>query len=79
MWLGKGTGYGFDDDWRHGMWQGDLVVQGVSYDLTDPAVVQSMFGIQESVSRFSYGDHVGHGMLEWLFLGRHDPSGWTGW
>lgn len=79
VWLGKGTGYGFDDDWRHGMWQGDLVVQGVSYDLTDPAVVQSMFGIQESVSRFSYGDQVGHGMLEWLFLGRHDPSGWTGW
>lgn len=79
VWLGKGTGYGFDDDWRHGMWQGDEVVQGVSYDLTDPDVAASMFGIQESVSRFTCGDHVGHGMLEWLFLGRHDPSGWDGW
>ena len=79
VWLGKGTGYGFDDDWRHGMWQGELEVQEVRYDLTDPAVQASMFGIQESVSRFTCGDHVGHGLLEWLFLGRHDPSGWTGW
>ena len=79
VWLGKGTGYGFDQDWRHGMWQGDLVVQGVRYDLTDPEVMASMFGIQESVSRFTCGDHVGHGLFEWLFLGRHDPSGWTGW
>lgn len=29
VWVGKGTGYGFDDDWRHGMWQGELVVQDV--------------------------------------------------
>jgi hypothetical protein len=79
VWLGKGTGYGFDDDWRHGMWQGDEVVQAVRHDLTDPAVAGGMFGIQESVSRFTCGDAVGHGMLEWLFLGRHDPSGWTGW
>ncbi len=79
VWLGKGTGYGFDEDWRHGMWQGDLVVQGVRYDLTDPDVMATMFGIQESVSRFTCGDHVGHGLFEWLFLGRHAPSGWDGW
>lgn len=79
VWLGKGTGYGFDEDWRHGMWQGDLVVQGVRYDLTDPDVVKTMFGIQESVARFTCGDHVGHGLQEWLLLGRHDPSGWSGW
>ena len=79
VWLGKGTGYGFDDDWRHGMWQGELVVQGVRFDLTDPKVKASMFGIQESVSRFTCGPHVGRGLFEWLFLGRHDPSGWEGW
>jgi hypothetical protein len=79
VWLGKGTGYGFDEDWRHGMWQGDLVVQGVRYDLTDPDVMATMFGIQESVSRFTCGDHVGHGLFEWLFLGKHAPSGWDGW
>lgn len=29
--FGFGTGYGLDPDWRHGMWQGDLVVQGKRY------------------------------------------------
>jgi hypothetical protein len=79
MWLGKGTGYGFDADWRHGMWQGDEVVQGVSFDLADPEVAASMFGIIDSVARFRCGSDEGYGLFEWLFLGRHDPSGWTGW
>lgn len=26
--IGVGTGYGLEQDWRHGMWQGELVVQG---------------------------------------------------
>ena len=30
--VGIGTGYGFDADWRHGMYQGPLVVQGVLLD-----------------------------------------------
>lgn len=76
MFLGKGTGYGFDDDWRHGMWQGPLVVQGVRYDLADPTVAASLFGIVDAVSRFTASDgRVGHGLFEWLVLGRHDPSG----
>ncbi len=77
--LSKATGYGSEPDWRHGMWQGDLVVQGLRFDLTDPEVLASIWGIKESVSRFTFGDHVGHGLFEWLLIGRHDPSGWTGW
>lgn len=38
-----------------------------------------MFGIRDAVARFTWGDRVGHGLFEWMFLGRHDPSGWTGW
>lgn len=80
VWVGVGTGYGFDEDWRHGMWQGaDLVVQDERWDLTDPAVAGGLFGIRDAVSRFTWGDRVGHGLFEWMFLGRHDPSGWTGW
>jgi hypothetical protein len=77
--LSKATGYGSEPDWRHGMWQGDLVVQGLRFDLTDPEVLASIWGIKESVSRFTCGEHVGHGLFEWLLIGRHDPSGWTGW
>lgn len=61
VWVGKGTGYGFDDDWRHGMWQGELVVQDVRWDLTDPEVAATMFGIRDAVARFTWGDRVGHG------------------
>lgn len=77
--LSKGTGYGSEPDWRHGMWQGDLVVQGHRFDLTDPEVLASIWGIKESVSRFTCGEHVGHGLFEWLLIGRHEPSGWDGW
>ena len=35
--LMAGTGYGLEPDWKHGMYEGpDLVVQGVSYDLSRP-------------------------------------------
>ena len=76
MFVGKGTGYGFDADWHHGMWQGRLVVEAVRYDLSDPEVAAQMFGIVDAVSRFTASDgRVGHGLFEWLVLGRHDPSG----
>ncbi|HLY83266.1 MAG TPA: hypothetical protein VKQ71_09775, partial [Acidimicrobiales bacterium] len=35
--LALGTGYGMEADWRHGMYQGPLVVQSRDYDLGDPA------------------------------------------
>ncbi|MEJ7584161.1 MAG: hypothetical protein WKF43_08755 [Acidimicrobiales bacterium] len=79
MFIGKGTGYGFDTDWRHGMWQGPLVVQGVRYDLGDPEVAAGLFGIVDAVSRFTASDgRVGHGLFEWLVLGRHHSLDLTG-
>ncbi len=82
MHVGIGTGYGFDTDWRHGMWQGPLVVQGVSYDLRDPEVRAGMWGIVDAVARFEVrggtsAGAVGHGLFETLILGRHDPTGLT--
>ena len=34
--VGIGTGYGHDADWRHGMYQGPLKVEGLMLDLDDP-------------------------------------------
>ena len=78
--LGVGTGYGFDADWRHGMWQGPLKVEGVHFDLTKPEDAAKMMGIVDSVARFetSTGD-VGYGLWEYFVLGPHDRYGFKGW
>ncbi len=79
----KGTGYGADDDWRHGAWQGDLVTQRRAWDLEDPEVRAGLFGLVENVASAvehrSEGDESGWGMLEFACFGAHDRSGFTGW
>ena len=73
--VGAGTGYGFDADWRHGVYQGPLTVQGVSYDLANPEDRARMFGLIDTVARFETGGVVGHGLFEYFIFGRHDPYG----
>ena len=75
--IGIGTGYGFDADWRHGMYQGDLVVQGLTLDTE--ADSDKLFGIVDCVARFEVvggGDPgVGYGLHEFMFLGPHQRYG----
>ncbi|HSS09217.1 MAG TPA: hypothetical protein VLL25_05000, partial [Acidimicrobiales bacterium] len=49
--LMKGTGYGVDTDWRHGMWQGAEKAEGLTWDLNDPEVQRGLFGLAEHSSR----------------------------
>ncbi|HKY14865.1 MAG TPA: hypothetical protein VJM33_08050 [Microthrixaceae bacterium] len=70
MHLMVGTGYGLEPHWRHGMWQGPLVVEGEVLKVDDPR----MWGLVDTVSRFTCrgGDvdgSVGHGLHEYFFLG----------
>ncbi len=65
--VGIGTGYGFDIDWRHGMYQGPLVVQGVEIDTVDEA--GRLWGLCENVARFELGSDVGYGLHEYGFFG----------
>ena len=52
--IGVGTGYGFDGDgWKHGAYQGDLVVQGKVWDLSTDEGRSAMFGIVDSVAKFT--------------------------
>ncbi|MCW2544519.1 MAG: hypothetical protein JWM40_2071 [Frankiales bacterium] len=79
--LARGTGYGFDADWRHGMWHGDeLVVQRHDFDSTAPDMVPIPGAIVDHVARFttSADDEVGYGLLEVMTMGPH-PQYFTGW
>jgi len=68
--LTAGTGYGLEADWRHGMYQGDLVVQGINWDAQRDD--DKMWGLIETPARFQMGDEVGHGMMEFGFWSQFD-------
>jgi hypothetical protein len=74
--IGIGTGYGLDADWKHGAWQGPLVVQGVALDTE--ADRERFFGIVDAVARFETSDgDVGYGLHEYMFLGPYERYGFT--
>ena len=75
-----GTGYGLEPDWKHGMYQGpELVVQGVSYDLSKPEDKARMWGMIDSVAVFECTEdgHTssGSGLFEYWPFGPHAPTG----
>ena len=74
--VGFGTGYGFEADWRHGMYQGELVVQGVEFDTVDDA--ETLWGLCDNVARFEMGSEVGYGLFEHGFFGPFDRYGLKG-
>lgn len=76
--LARGTGYGFDADWRHGMWHPELVVQRRDFDTEDPSIVPMAGAIIDNGARFSYGGDVGYGLLEAMTIGPH-PQYFDGW
>jgi len=73
VYVGIGTGYGFDPDWRHGMYQGPLVVQGLTLDVIDDAA--KLWGLCDNAARFEIGDRVGYGLHEYGFFGPFDRYG----
>jgi hypothetical protein len=78
--LHVGAGYGGDPDWGHGQWRGPGWVEGAVYDLTDPAIQARVpFGVIDHVARATCDGAEGWGLFEHGTLGRHDPSGFSGW
>jgi hypothetical protein len=64
--LGVGTGYLGDDGWRHGKWQGPLVVDGVVHDLATEDGRARMVGVVDALARFTLDDgRVGCGVFEY--------------
>ena len=81
-WLMHGTGSGIDPDWRHGMWQGDLVVQSRHLDYSESA--DTLFGLCDQVARFTQhggprDGAVGHGLHEFFFIGGFGRYGLRDW
>ena len=72
--IGVGTGYGLDPDWRHGSFQGPLVVQGLERD-HDEAGKIGQYAVVDHVARFEYAGRVGHGLHEHGFFGPFDKYG----
>jgi hypothetical protein len=72
-----GTGYGGDDGWWHGKWQGDAtVVDGLDIDLARPS--RAMTGVVDLLSRFETDGHVGYGVFEYSVSGPNPKYGFTG-
>ncbi|MEE2034095.1 hypothetical protein [Rhodococcus chondri] len=78
--LAIGTGYGLEPDWRHGMWQGELVVQSLRRDAReiDPGLL--LFCPTDHLTRFRVAgtDTVGTGLFEVAVIGPHRQYGFTG-
>jgi hypothetical protein len=73
-----GCGYGGDPEWSHGQWKGRGWIEGVQYDLTDPAIVGRIpFGVIDHVGRATCDGAEGWGLFEHGSIGRHDPTGFT--
>lgn len=76
VYLAAGSGYLPAPDWSHGMYQGELVVQGLTYDVGDPAVRKQISLLNETLCRFELSTgEVGHGMHENLCIGVYKPYG----
>jgi hypothetical protein len=78
--LHVGGGYGGDPTWTHGAWRGRDWVEGVSYSLSDPAIVPMIpFGVIDHPGRATIDGQEGFGLFEHGTFGRHDPSGFADW
>jgi len=76
--LHVGGGYGGDQTWTHGSWKGRDWIEGVSYDMADPAIVPMIpFGVIDHVGRATCNGEEGWGLFEHGTFGRHDPSGFV--
>jgi len=78
--IAVGTGYGMDSDWRHGMYQGKLVVQGKEWSMQELAT-WGWFGVVDHAARFEIKGPgkagVGYGLHEHGFFGPFPKYGLT--
>ncbi len=76
LYLAAGSGYIPQPDWGHGMYQGELKVEGKTYDLST-AEERAKYGpLYETLSRYELSTgQVGYGLLENLCVGTYHPHG----
>jgi hypothetical protein len=70
-----GTGYTpIEPDWRHGMYQGKLVVQGKQYATSEIAPLGQLT-LVDHVGRYEYAGQTGYGLYEHAFIGPFQKFG----
>jgi len=72
--IALGTGYGVEADWRNGMYQGPLVVQGKEY-VTSEIEALGQLTLVDHVARYTYDKNVGYGLYEHAFVGPFEKYG----
>lgn len=77
VYLKAGSGYHWQPDWGHGVWQGpDPVVQGLVVPVGAPTERGELAWLNETLCRFECSDgRVGTGMWENLCQGLYLPAG----
>ncbi|MFD4442343.1 hypothetical protein ACFWPK_21490 [Nocardia sp. NPDC058519] len=77
--IGVGTGYGLEQDWRHGMWQGESVLQQLRLRVADIEDWKRMFCPVDNLSRFELTEHgrtiCGEGLFEVGVIGTYPRYG----
>ena len=78
-----GGGYAYQGGWRHGQYHGPQVVEGETWDLTDPVVVRNAGIHTQTICDYAVeglGDiGTGHGIFEFLLFGSYVPYGFKTW
>jgi hypothetical protein len=76
VYLAAGSGYIPQPDWVHGGYQGELVTQGKTYDVSTPEARAALGPLYETLCRFELSTgEVGYGLLENLCVGTYHPHG----
>ncbi len=76
VYLAAGSGYIPQPDWAHGMYQGELKVEGLTYDVSTSDQRAGLGPLYETLCRFDLSTgEVGYGLLENLCVGTYHPHG----
>ena len=76
VYLAAGSGYIPQPDWAHGMYQGELKVEGQIWDISTAEARASLGPLYETLCRFELSSgEVGYGLLENLCVGTYHPHG----
>jgi len=76
LYLAAGSGYVPQPDWAHGMYQGELVVQGHRFEIGTREQKTKYGPLHETLSRYELSTgEVGYGLLENLIVGTYRPHG----
>jgi hypothetical protein len=73
----SGIGYRHPE-WNHGAWRGEAEADRDSFATTDVNPQAPEFVHIQALSRATWGDRAGMGVVEQLVIGPHQPTGLTG-